>query len=96
MIALSDGTRQRIAALFSADDVHEAERLLREECAGNVHFPIGTPEGLERVRFAALRTSRGELARLRDALRLAQVDWRDLLVEAGFANDPTAHERWSP
>lgn len=23
-------------------------------------------------------------------------DWRDLLVAAGFADDTTAHERWSP
>ena len=97
MVQLSPATRERLVALFKANDVSEAERLLAEDCAEGLP-PVGeaTPMGLERIRFAALRTSDGELNRLRDAIRLANTDWRDLLVAAGFAGDVDAHKSWWP
>jgi hypothetical protein len=98
MVGLSSRTKRHVAALFGAQDVAAAERLLEQECGANL--PIlgasGTPASLERVRFAALRTSGGRIDRLQDAVALAQVDWRDLLVAAGFADDPHAHEAWEP
>ncbi|MDP3939643.1 MAG: hypothetical protein Q8R92_16120 [Deltaproteobacteria bacterium] len=36
------------------------------------------------------------LAKLVDAIALAQTDWRDVLVGADFAEDPLAHESWWP
>jgi len=33
---------------------------------------------------------------LSSAIDLANLDWRDLLVEAGFANDARAHFGWEP
>jgi hypothetical protein len=51
---------------------------------------------LERIRFSALKLSAGNIDKLRDAIKLAKTDWRDLIVAAGFANDPTAHKRWLP
>ena len=30
------------------------------------------------------------------AIALAHLDWRDLLVEAGFADDVNAHLSWHP
>jgi hypothetical protein len=51
---------------------------------------------LERFRFAALKYSNGDLSRLERAVKLAQEDWRDLLVGAGFADDVEAHKRWEP
>ncbi|HEV2199940.1 MAG TPA: hypothetical protein VGR73_08965 [Bryobacteraceae bacterium] len=50
----------------------------------------------ERVRFAALKFSDGELEMLESAVKLAQTDWRDLLVATGFANDVGAHRKWEP
>jgi hypothetical protein len=98
MVGLSSRTKSHVAALFRAQDVAAAERLLVEECGANL--PIlgasGTPESLERVRFAALRLSGGRIDRLRDAVALAKTDWRDLLVAAGFADDIRAHEAWQP
>lgn len=38
----------------------------------------------------------GGLALLGEAIRLARIDWRDLLVAAGFGEDPAAHLRWRP
>ncbi len=51
---------------------------------------------MERLRFAAIKLSKGELNTLLDAIVLAQTDWRDLLVAAGFANDVHAHQSWLP
>lgn len=96
-VELSDATRRRIDLLFEPGDRPEAAALLVADCADNLPFSGGaTPAGLERVRFAALKVSRGNLADLVEAVALAQTDWRDLLVAAGFADDPRAHEAWLP
>lgn len=46
-----------------------------------------TAAGMERVHAAMLLIARGDLARLLDAAALAELDWRDLFVQAGLAND---------
>jgi hypothetical protein len=53
-----------------------------------------TPDGLERVRFAALKLSEGNMEKLHRAVKLAKADWRDLLVAAGFADSVHAHKHW--
>jgi hypothetical protein len=58
--------------------------------------PCSTAEGVERIRFAALKLSEGSIARLKQAVLLANTDWRDLLVFAGFGGDPSAHKSWIP
>ena len=98
MVDLSPATRQHVAALFAPAEIPEAEALLARECADNLPLlgdPI-TPQGLERLRFAALRLSGGRLGRLREAIQVAKSDWRDLLMGAGFAHDVHAHRRWRP
>jgi hypothetical protein len=71
MIPLSDPTRSRLNVLFKSSDLAEAERALTHECAENVvlHPSQLNPEGLERIRFAALRVSHGNLHSLLDASR---------------------------
>jgi hypothetical protein len=97
MVQLSEATRQRLERLFRVEDAAEAERLLVEECAGNLQIgEPATPVSLERFRYAALRASGGDLERLREAVRLAQLDWRDLLMATDFAHDVSAHLRWVP
>jgi hypothetical protein len=97
MTELSLTTRARVAALFRHEEVAEAERLLVEECADNLPLVArADPSSLEQLRFAAIRLSGGDLQRLRDAIRLARTDWRDLLVAADFAEDSHAHETWQP
>jgi hypothetical protein len=36
------------------------------------------------------------MGRFKQAIALAKVDWRDLLVADSFANDTHAHEAWLP
>jgi hypothetical protein len=97
-IELSAGTSQRIALLFTASDVPEVARMLIERCGAELS-PLGsraTPASLERLRYAALRLSGGDLRRLSEALDLAHTDWRDLLMAADFGHDIEAHQRWRP
>jgi hypothetical protein len=97
MSELTEATRNHVATLFRESEVAEAERLLVSECGENLPFMSeATPQALERLRFAAIRLSGGQLDRLQQAVKLAQVDWRDLLVAAGFAENLGAHLKWMP
>jgi len=96
-INLSTETQRRLEILFPEGQRLEAVRLLTEECGNNLPLCQDEDEaGLERIRFAALKLSGGDLVRLRDAVQLAKTDWRDLLMAAEFAHDPQAHQRWIP
>jgi hypothetical protein len=89
---LTEETTRRLEPLFAPEDQPEAIKLLVTRCGNNLSFlERYTPVELERFQFAALKLSAGTLSKLREAVALAEVDWRDLLVVAGFANSVTAH-----
>ena len=94
---MSEATALRVMALFSGDAARAAEHLLVHQCGSNLPFCEDTDAaGMERIRFAALKLSGGDLAKLSVAVELGKTDWRDLLVAAGFADDPQEHQRWDP
>ena len=94
---LTNEVNWRIALLFSEEERQAASALLDAECGNNLPFCADdTPAGLNRIRFAALKLSNGDLGKLREAVDLAKLDWRDLLVAAGFADNIHAHEQWLP
>jgi hypothetical protein len=76
----------------------EVTRLLVEQCGHNIpgcgHYEDEV--AFERLRFAALKVSHGDMEALKKAIDLAKLDYRDLLCAAGFAWSPTKHERWLP
>jgi hypothetical protein len=94
---LSPETRRRLDLLFAVDERPAAEALLVYEVGNGLpmleEFDMFQ---LERVRFAALKLSEGSLGKLREAVTLAQEDWRDLLMLAGFFDDIHEHESWTP
>ena len=95
MTALSSEAVRRVAILFQGADQTTAEHLLVDECGSNLPgLERLSPIELDRFRFAALKLSGGRLDGLREAIKLAQSDWRDLLTAAGFDRDVTAHTRW--
>lgn len=51
---------------------------------------------VERIRFAALKLSDGDLGKLEVHVRGDRHDWRDVLMAADFANSLTAHKQWMP
>ena len=96
-VPLSHETQRRVAALFQGPEREMATELLVTQCADNLPLWVNTDQvGLERIQFAVLKMSQGDLGALRKAVALAQVDWRDVLVAAGFATSIKAHESWMP
>ena len=94
---LSPRTEEHVATLFRGNARHEASELLLHQCGNNLPSLEKEDEfRLERVRFAALKLSQGEIDKLRKAIELAKTDWRDLLMAAGFGKDLNEHKLWSP
>ena len=84
-----------IARLFPPEDQEEVKLLLLQDCGTSLPFSDdASPELFERVHCAALKLSEGRIDKLYDAIALAQTDWRDLLVSAGFADQTQAHKDW--
>jgi hypothetical protein len=48
---------------------------------------VGDAGDSERIQAAIVIVASGQLGRLTDAIALAQTDWRDILVDAGLADD---------
>src|SRR5689334_19796825 len=96
-VELSEGTQTRVERLFAASDQTTVVDILVHQCGNNLPFAeAGTPTSLERIRFAVLKLSEGDLTKLLSAVHRAQIDWRDVLVWAGFGNDTRAHLGWWP
>jgi hypothetical protein len=94
---LSSETRRRIDVLFKPEDRKEAIHLLVDECGNNLPFCENSDEHqIERLRFATLKLSNGNITNLRKAIVIAKSDWRDLLMMAGFGEDIHAHTTWVP
>ncbi len=92
---LSPRTAELVDAVFAAEEREGARTLLEARCGTNLPVLSGLdPIQLERYRFAAIRVSQGDLKGLEGAISLANTDWRDLLMQADFAHDTQAHERW--
>jgi hypothetical protein len=95
-VELSRDTWRLIQAVFPPEEHEEVARLLVEECGNNLPFlEKSDAKSLERFRFAALKLSQGDIDKLLEAVVLAQIDWRDLLVAAGFGYSVEAHAIWA-
>lgn len=96
-IPLSPETRRKLKRVFREEDKVEAERLLVNECADNLPLAGSTDEfKSERIRFAVMRLSKGNIEELKNQIHAAQQDWRDVLLAAGFARYVDQHKRWKP
>jgi len=93
---LTSDTRKVIERLFPAqrDEVCD---LLTRECGDNLPLtgPRSAASSHERIRFAVLKISNGDVTKLRDAVEHAKIDWRDVLMGAGFGDSLTAHKEWA-
>lgn len=97
-VELTEAVLARLEASFPADLRAEVKDLLVHECGRNLPY-CGEPGKdllIERIRIGVLRVSAGNMEDLLRAIELAQVDWRDLLVAAGFGESTEAHLEWWP
>ena len=97
MIPLSSETRIRLEALFSKEEQPYAAKLLMEECGDGLPLTNHANEDFwDRIRFAVLKLSSGNLKKLKQEIDGANHDWRDTLMAAGFGHDVNAHRSWFP
>ncbi len=96
MVGLSKKTEKLVARVFPDKGARTtAQNMLTSECGNGIPFcENSSPEDLERIRFAVLKLSEGDLKKLQRAIELANLDWRDLFMEAGFGHDVEAHNKW--
>jgi hypothetical protein len=80
-IPLSPNIAKAIDKLFPEEDRTEVIRLLTEDCADNIpgHKDHDKYE-LENIRFSVLKNSEGNINNLREAVRDANVDYRDIYL----------------
>ncbi len=95
MIPLGVKTTAVLQRIFAPEDQSQAISMLEGGCGDNLPDYGSGMYQLERVRFAALKLSLGNLHKLSEAIKLAQMDWRDLLVGADFAESVQEHEDWA-
>ena len=93
-VPVSDEIEARLLRAYRGDELDEARRLLEMDCAHNI--PGWEMAGLDRIRTAVIKLSGGSIAKLIDGIVLAQTDFRDALVGAGFGDDIHRHETWWP
>jgi hypothetical protein len=95
MSKLSDATWGKVQQLFPPKQHHDVASLLLNECGNNLPFCENSNEHeLERIRFAVLKLSQGNVDKLRDEIGFAKIDWRDTLMAAGFGHSVEAHKEW--
>jgi len=93
---LSDKTEEIIESLFLIDHHKEIKELLLKDCSNNLSgCNDWSQENLERVWFSVLKISEGNMEKLYSAISLAQTDYRDLFMCAGFGHDADAHKKWT-
>ncbi|MCV6623456.1 MAG: hypothetical protein OIF51_17085 [Cellvibrionaceae bacterium] len=96
MSELSKRTKDLVHCLYESREALEVCDMLDRECGTETLSCDGwTPEQMERIRFGVLKLAHENKLELDAAIRLAQTDWRDLLMSAGFSQDLNAHEKWA-
>lgn len=94
MVPLSPLVMAVVGRHYSVSDQAVIASLLAEQCGYNLPL-VRDAAHIERIRLAVLKLASGEPDAILDQVVVAQRDWRDVLVSAGFGNDLTAHLRWA-
>ena len=96
MAGPNEVTLQIVRRLFADSERETVVELLEQQCG--VNLPLTGLWGeaqFERLWLAVLKLSEGDITKLREAARVAQTDWRDVLVAAGFGHSLEAHRQWA-
>lgn len=94
MSKLSRDTLRLIEVLYPDNRRFVREIFESNLCPEKVHCEGWSPEQMERIHFAVLKLGQKSLEKLEQAKNVAQRDWRDLLMSAGFGEDVDAHRTW--
>ncbi len=82
-VGLTPAVVAEVERQFPASQHQEVIDLLDRSCGRTLPlFRDATAQKLEHIRLIALKVGSGDLTRLRDAVELANIDWRDLIRAA--------------
>lgn len=97
MNELGQTTLRVIQQLFDSEQQSEIENILISDCSYTLipERDAAWDKLRERVQLGVLKISNGNMDKLLSAIILAQTDWRDLLMAAGFGYSVTEHEHWA-
>ncbi|MEO8614017.1 MAG: hypothetical protein ABI600_02665 [Luteolibacter sp.] len=96
-VAVTSLVEQRIDAIFDVTLRDSAIELLRENCGmGLPLMHTAVPGDYDRIRLAVIKLSGGTIEGLERSIGEARIDWRDVLLGAGFGYDLEAHLHWNP
>ena len=84
-----------IQRLFPEENQRVVKLRLHEECGGRLYRQMDWTTVTERVHCAIIKLSEGDMDGLDQAITLFQENWKKVLIEAGFGEDPNAHIKWS-
>ena len=94
-VGTSPDTRRLIERVFSSEHWIAVQGLLAEKCATNLPLLGDAPhEIIERIQFAVIKLCNGKFEELERHIAIANIDWRDTLVAAGFGHSIQAHRHW--
>lgn len=88
---LSNKLNDHIHRMFKPSEIDRAKAL-----ATQIYEAGGGGQAPDRCAIAALKVSGGSITKLEQAVDLFHLDFRDLLMAAGFGHDTGAHEKWEP
>lgn len=93
---LTNRTYRTVRAIFPNRYWETVEQQLRDDCGPQqVSANQFDEAAMERIWLAVLKLSSGDADRFKNAIMLAQSDWRDLLMAAGFGDTLDAHHHWA-
>ena len=85
--------KQLVENHFSAHHVADAVKRLEQDCGKMIPFYEDADKfQMERVRFAVIKFSEGQINIIINAITEARFDWRNLSMATGFGHDVNAHE----
>jgi len=94
MTSLSPLVYEVLARNFSPAHQPLVAELLDQHCGANLPL-AGSADNIERIRCAVLKLASVQADAVPRHIDMAQCDWRDVLVAAGFGSDVAAHRRWA-
>ena len=95
MSDLTKKTKDLAHKLYSPEEASEVCGTLEKECGAEALSCYGwSANKMERIWFAVLKVASEPGRDLEFGIKLAQADWRDLLMSAGFGQDLEAHNKW--
>ena len=91
---LSRRARRLCDKLFASSESERIKAVLGGLLVEAIPLAPSSSQGIERIDFSIIKIAAADIGALSRAVELAKLDWRNLLMEAGFAQSVDRHNQW--